>query len=343
MRQKIKPVEAAPAAAGALNVVEMYKKALTIRYFEEKVDWLFGRGKLGGTTHLCIGQEAVPVGVASALRADDYMVSTHRGHGHLIAKGGEPARIFAELLGKSEGYCKGRGGTQHLCVMGLNFLGTNGITGGGIPIATGAGLSIKLSGDDRVAVCFFGEGASNQGTFHESLNMASVWKLPVVYVCENNMYAMSTRFARISASDDVAARAGAYGIEAAIVDGMDALKVAELAGKVVGRVRAGGGPALIEAKTYRFCGHSKSDPRTYRTREEEEMWKGKDPIKRLAAAAAEFIPGSEIEGIKRGVLAMIEDAYDAAEKGSDSSTDAALDGVYAKREDIVPQGNIQSA
>lgn len=341
--QKIKHVEADIAEAGALSVVEMYKKALTIRYFEEKVDWLFGRGKLGGTTHLCIGQEAVSVGVASALRADDYMVSTHRGHGHLIAKGGEPERIFAELLGKSGGYCKGRGGTQHLCVMGLNFLGTNGITGGGIPIATGAGLSIKLSGDDRVAVCFFGEGASNQGTFHESLNMASVWKLPVLYVCENNMYAMSTRFAGISARDDVAERAGPYGIEAAIVDGMDALKVAELAGRVVERVRAGGGPALIEAKTYRFCGHSKSDPRAYRTREEEEMWKGKDPVKRLEEAAAELITGSGIEGIKRDVLAMIDDAYDAAEKGADHSTDAALEGVYAERKDIVPQGGVQSA
>lgn len=321
----------------------MYKKALTIRRFEEKVDWLFGRGKLGGTTHLCIGQEAVAVGVASALRADDYMVSTHRGHGHLLAKGGEPARIFAELLGKSGGYCKGRGGTQHLCVMGLNFLGTNGITGGGIPIATGAGLSIKLSGEDRVAVCFFGEGASNQGTFHESLNMASVWKLPVLYVCENNMYAMSTWFARISASDDVAARAGAYGIESAIVDGMDALKVAEIAAKVAGRVRAGSGPALIEAKTYRFCGHSKSDPRTYRTRDEEEMWRAKDPIKKLEEAVAGLLTGSEIEGIKGEVLAMIEDAYDAAEKGADHSTDDALEGVYAERKDIVPQGDIQGA
>ena len=326
-----------------MNTVDMYKKALTIRYFEEKVDWLFGRGKLGGTTHLCIGQEAVPVGVASVLRPDDYMVSTHRGHGHLIAKGGEPERMFAELLGKREGYCKGRGGTQHLCVMGLNFLGTNGITGGGIPIATGAGLSIKLSGDDRVAVCFFGEGASNQGTFHESLQMASVWKLPVVYVCENNMYAMSTWFAKISACDDVAARAGSYGIEAAIVDGMDALKVAELTGKMVEKVRGGSGPVLIEAKTYRFCGHSKSDPRTYRTREEEGMWKEKDPVRRLEAAVSGIITGAEIEALKRDVLAMIENAYEAAEKGSDPGPGAALEGVYAEREDFVPQGDIQSA
>jgi TPP-dependent pyruvate/acetoin dehydrogenase alpha subunit len=317
------------------DILEMYRTALTIRLFEEKVDWLFARGKLGGTTHLCIGQEAVAVGVMQALRADDYIVSTHRGHGHLIARGAEIKKIFSELLGKREGYCKGRGGTQHLSVMELNFLGTNGITGGGLPIATGAGLSIKLSGEDRVAVCFFGEGASNQGTFHESLNMASAWDLPVVYVCENNMYAMSTRFTKVSRSDDVATRAAAFGIPSVIVDGMDAVKVAENAKTMVHKVREGTGPVLIEAKTYRFCGHSKSDARVYRSREQESEWKDKDPLIKMEATLLERISHGELEHVRRSVKSMIEDSYAEAERGADPDLKDATEGVYAEREDII--------
>lgn len=322
------------------ETLKMYKTALTIRLFEEKVDWLFARGKLGGTTHLCIGQEAVAAGVMEALRPDDYIVSTHRGHGHLIARGADITRMFSELLGKREGYCKGRGGTQHLCVMELNFLGTNGITGGGLPIATGAGLSIKLSGDDRVAVCFFGEGASNQGTFHESLNMASAWDLPVVYVCENNMYAMSTRFTNVSRFDDVALRAASFGMPTVIVDGMDAVKVAENTKAMVDKVRRGSGPVLIEAKTYRFCGHSKSDARVYRSREQESEWREKDPLIRMERVLLEKISHGEIELVRRSVKSMIEDAYSAAERGADPDLKDAAEGVYAEKEDFLSKGDL---
>lgn len=318
------------------DIGRMYRTALTIRLFEEKVDWLFARGKLGGTTHLCIGQEGVAVGVIEALRPEDYIVSTHRGHGHLIARGADITRIFAELLGKREGYCKGRGGTQHLSVMDLNFLGTNGITGGGLPIATGAGISIKLSGEQRVAVCFFGEGASNQGTFHESLNMASAWDLPVLYVCENNMYAMSTRFTRVSRFDDVALRAAAFGMPSVIVDGMDAVEVAEATGAMLRKIRNNEGPALIEAKTYRFCGHSKSDARVYRSREQEAEWKEKDPLQKLEAMLLEKISHGELEHLRRSVKSMIEDAYSNAERGKGPDQNDALEGVYAEKEDFIP-------
>ncbi|MBI1911181.1 MAG: thiamine pyrophosphate-dependent dehydrogenase E1 component subunit alpha [Deltaproteobacteria bacterium] len=323
-----------------MDILEFYKKALTIRFFEEKVDWLFSRGLLGGTTHLCIGQEATAVGVVGALRQDDYIVSTHRGHGHLIAKGADITKIFSELLGKREGYCKGRGGTQHLCVMELNFLGTNGITGGGLPIAAGAALSIKLSGEDRIAVCFFGEGASNQGTFHESLNMASIWNLPILFVCENNMYAMSTRFSDISKFDDVALRAASFGIPSVIIDGMDAGRVFENTKKIAEKIRQGGGPALIEAKTYRFCGHSKSDARLYRTREEEAAWKQKDPLPKMELKLLEVISQGEIEVIKRSIKASVDDAYEVAVAGEDPGVEEALEGAYAQREDLLPQGNI---
>lgn len=326
-----------------MNILDMYEKALMIRFFEEKVDWLFGRGKLGGTTHLCIGQEGVAVGVISALLPEDYIVSTHRGHGHLLARGADPARMFAELLGKKNGYCRGRGGTQHICVMELNFLGTNGITGGGLPIATGAGLSIRLSGEKRVSVCFFGEGASNQGAFHESLNMASAWKLPVVYVCENNLYAMSTRFTRVSAFDDVAIRAKAYGIPSVIFDGMDPVITASESANMIETARNGGGPVLLEAKTYRFCGHSKSDARVYRTKSEEEEWKAKDPVKRLEEALLEGFSSKKIEDIRAGIRMIIEEAYAEAEKGEDPDIREAMDGVYAQGEAFIPQGHLQGA
>lgn len=320
-----------------MDIVESYRKILTIRYFEEKVDWLFSRGLLGGTTHLCIGQEAVAVGVAEALGPDDYVVSNHRGHGHLIARGADPFRIFAELLGKREGYCMGKGGTQHICVSELNFLGTNGITGGGIPIATGAGLSIRLSGDEKIAVAFFGDGASNQGVFHESLNMASIWDLPVLYVCENNMYAMSTSFANASRHQDVALRAASYGIPSIIVDGMDVEEVFEGARRLVEKIRHGG-PALLEAKTYRFCGHSKSDPKSYRSRQEEEEWRSRDPAALLEKRLAQN--GADVELIKKSVSDSIEDAYERARGGDDLTHEDALDGVYAGKKDLLPQGNI---
>lgn len=322
------------------DILSLYKKTLRIRYFEEKIDWLFSRGRLGGTTHLCIGQEAVAVGVDDALSPDDYVVSNHRGHGHLIARGADPARLFAELLGKPEGYCRGRGGTQHLSIANLNFLGTNGITGGGIPIATGAGLSIKLSGEERISVCFFGDGASNQGTFHESLNMASAWSLPVLYVCENNVYAMSTRFSKVSRLTDVSARASAYGMPSAVVDGMDAVKVSDAARMLAVRIRAGHGPALLEAKTYRYCGHSKSDARAYRSRDEEALWRRKDPVLLLEKQLSGLLSASDIETLRSRAVSEIEDAYQSAMLMREPGVHDAFEGVYADTESYVPQGNL---
>lgn len=316
----------------------LYRKALLIRRFEEKVDWLFSRGLLGGTTHLCIGQEAVAVGVASALGRDDYVVSTHRGHGHLLARGADPERVFAELLGYEQGYCRGRGGTQHLCVTDLNFLGTNGITGGGVPIATGAALSIKLKGEKRVSVCFLGDGASNQGVFYESLNMASVWDLPVLYVCENNLYAMSTPFSEVSKLDDVARKADAFGIRSTIINGMDVTEVAESAARALRVVRSGDGPMLIEAKTYRYCGHSKSDARTYRTREEEGEWKLKDPLLDMERRLSGLMDEREITGMKEEAEGLVEGAYERALKGTEPGPGETGEGVYAQGEALVQEG-----
>ncbi|HKJ88677.1 MAG TPA: thiamine pyrophosphate-dependent dehydrogenase E1 component subunit alpha [Gammaproteobacteria bacterium] len=318
-----------------MDMAGLYRKILTIRCFEEKVDWLFSRGLLGGTTHLCIGQEAVAVGVAEALGPDDYVVSTHRGHGHLISRGADLARIFAELLGLREGYCRGNGGTQHLCAPELGFLGTNGITGGGIPIAAGAGLSIKLSGEDRLSVCFFGDGASNQGVFYETLNMAAVWSLPVLFVCENNLYGMSTPFADVSPYADVARKADAFGVKSSVVDGMDVIKVAERARGAAGYVRSGGGPVLLEAKTYRYCGHSKSDPRSYRTAGEEAAWKAKDPVVTMELALLELMGRKEIDALSEEVTATVDAAYDAALAGTEPTAADSMEGVYAERKDLI--------
>jgi TPP-dependent pyruvate/acetoin dehydrogenase alpha subunit len=225
-----------------------------IRAFEEKVDELFMRGEVHGTTHLSIGEEATPTGALAALRPDDYVTSTHRGHGHCIAKGADLNLMLAELLGKETGYCRGRGGSMHIADVKTGNLGANGVVGGGIPIATGVGLSMKLQKLERVCLCFFGDGAANEGTFHEAINMASIWDLPVIFLCENNQYGMSMSVQRSMHSDGVAPRAGAYGIPGARVDGNDVLAVYETVSKAVQRARAGQGPTLIEAITYRYKG-----------------------------------------------------------------------------------------
>jgi TPP-dependent pyruvate/acetoin dehydrogenase alpha subunit len=261
--------------------VEMYRRMLLIRFFEERVDRLFVEGRIAGTAHLCVGQEAAEVGACFALGRRDYVTSTHRGHGHFMARGGDPRRIMAELFGKATGYSGGRGGSQLMADRRIGFLGGNGITGGSIPVATGAALSAKLRGTGQVALCFFGDGASNQGTFHESLNMAAIWRLPVVYLCENNLYAMSTRFDAAFAIPHVADRAAAYGLPGFVVDGNDPLVVHEAVSEACRRARAGEGPTLIECKTYRFAGHSRGDPRRYRTSEEEAEWRRRDPIPRF--------------------------------------------------------------
>lgn len=283
-----------------------------IRKLEETLNNLFARGLLHGTSHLYIGQEAVAVGACFPLRNDDYVASTHRGHGHAIAKGVDIKKLAAELLGKDEGLCRGRGGTQHLSCMKVGFLGTNGITGGFIPIATGAAMGFKMRGENRVSVSFFGDGASNTGVFHESLNFASLHKLPVIFVCENNLYGMSMHVNRSTSVKNISDRAASYTMPGITVDGMDPMAVEEAMSEAIDRARRGEGPTLIEAITYRYLGHSKSDQRVYRTRDEEKEWRAKDPIIKLSEAILSEKIASE-EEVKEAVQSADAEVREAIE------------------------------
>ncbi len=265
------------------ELLEALKRMHRIRRFEEAAEESYIRGLSYGTMHLSIGQEATAVGICMALSDADCITSTHRGHGHCIAKGAELTPMFAEFLGRESGYCRGRGGSMHIADPARGNLGANGIVGGGLPIAVGAALSAKKRRTGAVAVAFFGDGANNEGAFHESLNIASIWKLPVVFVCENNQYAMSTAISRSTSVADVAERASAYRMPGVIVDGNDFAAVAGASFAAADRARAGQGPTLIEAKTYRTRGHSRSDRNRYRSREEIEAWKARDPIARFEA------------------------------------------------------------
>ena len=302
-----------------------------IRAFEERVDRLFVEARIHGTTHLCIGQEAVPVGACAAIEGTDLASGSHRGHGLAIAKGLRTDRLMAELLGRRDGYCQGKGGTQHVASLAHGFLGTNGITGGGIPIATGAALSARLRRSGQVVLSFFGDGATNQGTFHESLNMAAVWTLPVVYVCENNLYAMSTPLADVTAVSHLARRAAAYGMPAARLDGNDVLAVRDAVAEAAERARAGHGPTFLECMTYRHRGHSKSDQCEYRSDEEEAEWHGRDPIRRheqrLTAAGA--LDAESLAALDAEVAAEIDAAVAFAEASPPLDPAAACDDVYA--------------
>lgn len=313
------------------KMVEMYRKMLEIRLFEEKVFELYGQNLVPGTIHLYTGEEAVAVGVCTNLRKDDYIVSTHRGHGHCIAKGASLDKTMAEIMGKKTGYCKGKGGSMHIADFSVGMLGATAVVGAGIPIATGAGLSIRLRGTDQVAACFFGDGASNQGTFHESINIAAVWKLPVLYVCENNLYAMGTRQTQIMAIKDVAKRAEGYGIPGITVDGNDALAVYEATKEAAERARGGEGSTLIECKTYRHKGHSRWDPATYRPKGEVEEWLDRDPIRRLKEHLLDTGSLSETETTKteESVAAAVESAVKFATESPYPSPEEALEDVYA--------------
>ncbi|MGO4408100.1 thiamine pyrophosphate-dependent dehydrogenase E1 component subunit alpha [Bosea sp. RAF48] len=297
-----------PAAAGGTNLPFLYRQypreqlldALRrmhlIRRFEEAAEESYMRGLIHGTMHLSIGQEASAVGICLPLTRDDQITSTHRGHGHCIAKGAEVKRMFAEFFGKTTGYCGGRGGSMHIADVSTGNLGANGIVGGGIPIAVGAALTAKRLRTGKVAVSFFGDGANNEGAFHEALNMASVWKLPVVFVCENNGYGMSTSTERSTAVPNIADRAAGYAMPGVIVDGNDLSAVAEASHDAVERARRGEGPSLIECKTYRHRGHSKSDRNRYRTKDEIEDWMAnRDPIARYEAQLITFGIASEAE------------------------------------------------
>lgn len=251
---------------------------LKIRKFEEKALSFFEGNKLRGSVHLCIGQEAIPATVCSYLTDEDFIASTHRGHGHCIAKGAELGKAMAELMGKATGYCKGRGGSMHIADLEKGNLGANAIVAGGIPIAVGAALASKMRGETKVAVAFFGDSASNQGVFHESLNLASVWKLPVIFVCENNGYGISVPQWQSTSVKDISIRAKAYDMPGVTVDGNNVIEIEMAIKEAISRAREGNGPTLIECKTYRWLGHWTGDPQVYRTREEVEEWKKKCPI-----------------------------------------------------------------
>ena len=296
----------------------MYRKMNEIRLFEEQVWDVYTRGLMPGLAHLYIGEEAVAVGTCTALRDDDYITSTHRGHGHCLAKGGQLDRMMAEIMGKEAGYCRGKGGSMHIADMSVGILGANGIVGGGFGIATGAALSSKLRNSDQVSVCFFGDGASNQGIMLETVNMAAAWDLPAIYICENNQYGEHTPYQAVTGVEDIADRAKGLGLEGVIVDGSDVLAMFDSVNKAVEKARSGDGPTLIEAKTYRFHGHHVGDAQTYRTRDEAEWWRAnKDPIKLLGdyMIEKEVAKPEELDAIyqqvEREVLAAIEFGKDA--------------------------------
>jgi TPP-dependent pyruvate/acetoin dehydrogenase alpha subunit len=259
----------------------MYRRMCLIRSFEEHARDLYMQGRVRGATHMYIGEEAVAVGACAALRRDDYITSTHRGHGHCLAKGGQPAAMMAELLGKATGYCHGKGGSMHIADLEAGILGANGIVGGGVSIATGAAYASKYRGSGQVVCCFFGDGALNQGIFHESANMAGLWKLPVVYLCEENKYAEFSPNASFFPVRDLTVRAAPYGFPGVAVDGNDALAVYQTVRAAVERARSGDGPTLIVADTYRIEGHTIGDPLTLRPKDETETWRKRDPILRL--------------------------------------------------------------
>jgi pyruvate dehydrogenase E1 component alpha subunit len=272
------------AAPSADQLIDMYTRMWRIRLFEEQAEYQSSQGKVLGALHTYIGEEAVAVGVCAHLSPTDYITSTHRGHGHCIAKGADIQKMMAELFGRSTGYCKGKGGSMHIADFQVGMLGANGIVAGGFGLATGAGLAAQVRGSGQVAVCFFGDGAANRGPFHENINIAAVWKLPVVYVCENNQYAQWTPQKDVTLVTDIASMSPAYGIPGVQIDGMDILAVYEAAGEAIARARQGEGPTLVECKTYRFHGHNFGDPQLYRSREEIAEWADRrDPIKRLAA------------------------------------------------------------
>ena len=318
------------------------RQTMEIRAFENNIAALLGKGVLRGASHLYAGQEAVAVGSISALRDDDLITSTHRGHGHGHAHGDRAARtpeakqehfnkMMAEVLGRTGGYCKGKGGSMHIADVSHGNLGATGIVGGNIPVAVGAALAQKLQKTDRVVLCFFGDGASNTGNFHESLNMASVWNLPVVFIVENNQYAMSVPWAKASKLPNIADRACAYGIPGDVVDGMDLLAVRGAVNRAVDRCRQGEGPTLIEAKTYRWYGHSHSDPRTYRTREEEAEWKKQDPIDQLRGHmdVLGWLTEPELEAMDQAVKGKLAQAMTYSEASPEPGLDELTTDVYA--------------
>ncbi len=317
---------------GAEQAREMLERMWLIRAFEEKCEELYALGKVHGTMHLSMGQEATAVGANYAMRRGyDYLLNHHRGHGHALAWGSDVNRMMAEFRGKETGYCRGRGGSMHIADVERNNLGANGIVGGGIPISVGVGLSIKLRKTDQVCLVIFGDGAANEGAFHEALNMASIWDLPIVFLCENNQYAMSMPVRKAFNIERISQRACAYNIPGETVDGNDVLSVYDAVSRAAARARAGEGPTLIESITYRYRGHSKSDRQLYRTREEVKAWMEKDPIPRFARRLidAGMLTEEGAEALRQRAYEAIEAAVQFAEDSPEPDVATILDGVYA--------------
>ncbi len=315
------------------QLLDMYRQMVKIRYFEEKIVEDYAKALVPGLAHLYIGQEAVAVGVCSALEPSDYITSTHRGHGHCIAKGGELDKMMAELFGRKTGYCKGKGGSMHIAELDLGILGANGVVGGGVPIAVGAALSAQMRKSGQVAVAFLGDGASNQGSFHEALNMASTWKLPVVFVCENNLYGISVCQKVHQNITDISVRATGYNIPGLTVEGNDILAVYHAAAEAIARARNGEGPTLLECKTYRWRGHHEGDPNqgcTYREREEIEQWKEKCPLKNLEQKMLkQGVKEADIEAIQEEIQQAVLDAVEFAINSPFPEIEEAQEDIYA--------------
>ena len=319
---------------GKDKLIDMYRTMLRIREFEEKIRFLFLEGKMPGTIHQYIGMEACAVGVCSALENDDVIASTHRPHGHAIARGVPVDSMMAELFGKSTGCCRGKGGSMHMGDLAHGMLPAIAIVGANIPIVMGMALAFKLRKEKRVAVSFFGDGASNEGAFHEGLNMAAVFNVPAIFVCENNLYGASTSIKLAMKLTNIADRVSAYGMRGDIADGMDVLNVYAHAKEAVDRARSGGGPTLLELKTFRLCGHSRRDPNNYMTKEEKEHWAGRDPIPFFEKSLIEggVLESSRVEALKKEVEAEIERAVEFAQKSPDPRPEDTYEGLYATME-----------
>lgn len=315
----------------AKTYLNLYQTMVTIRQFETMAGELFAEGKIPGFIHLSIGQEGSSVGVCSVLRPDDYLTTTHRGHGHMIAKGADLNKMVAELFGKKTGYCKGKGGSMHIADFSIGFLGANGVVAGGLPIITGAGLSIKMRKTDQVAVCFFGDGAANRGPVHEAMNMASIWKLPIIFCVENNQFASTTRTSYACSVEDISTRAAGYNMPGVSVDANDILAVREAATKAVARARKGEGPTLLENKTYRIKGHFEGDPQKYRNKDEIASWQNKlDPINRFAKALTKkkVLNKKKMQQIWDESAAKLQAAVAFAEKSPFPEPEEALEDLF---------------
>jgi pyruvate dehydrogenase E1 component alpha subunit len=317
------------------EVLKMYETMLTIRRFEETAAQMAREGIIYGSFHTYVGEEAIATAVAAHLRKGDAVASTHRGNGHFIAWGADLKRMFAECLGKGNGYCKGKGGKMHLAMTEPGLISANGIVGAGLPLGTGFGLHLKMRNSDNVAISYFGDGAANQGAFHECVNMASVWKLPVVYICENNQYAISTSVNESLSAEHVADRGVGYGIPGVLVDGNDVFAVYEVVGEAIKRARAGEGPTLVECLTYRLRGHHEGDIQNYRTEEEVEEWKKKDPILRVKKALLENLGATEeeLKAIEEKVEKEVQEAAEYAKNSPWPEPETLMEDIYAKEEE----------